>query len=610
MKKLPFEALKATNILRTLCIILVVSDFAHSLHYNYAVAISSEAYSQPDWKNLADSLVRKHDKNGTVKLFTWSSSVNDIKDELSRFKPDYIGYIARPAVECNASFIVSISRLSRQLDSDPYGDAVWGIITGYEASDALRAISESLNVKTVLAASANLSYEPPIRRFYQAIGMTCDSYTKTDYLFPESEGKVYSEDKRPENEQDRIKLVSKWLNAESMNLEISGKGLISGPVDCIITGGHGNVNLWQCHYPEAGTEGYMRSSGGKLFGAPYSGGSISITAPTPKIYWCASNCLMGNPNNKDNVVYAAFGSGHAVQMFGFVNNASSGDEFMAWGVYDRITKSAGTYTLPHGFFLSNNNALFEINNPSGQLNVRLVEQYMDSTVFYGDPAGDVRFYDLGDSVKAFKSDITFDNDNSGKAFKSDITFDNDNSGKASFTYTFTMVAHDLEFGAGYCYQFRPVSLLPVRIDPSSVEITKNQGHKALITDNLLIWEILSQGQKLAKGNTKTLQWTAKIIDAKTVKCNKTHSPLPMRKPSKLVVSAKKSEFLINIKDIPKGSFDLQITDLNGKLCFQGKFNSAGIHEQSFSTGSLNNGSGIRIIQLVQRGLRLKVTSVL
>jgi hypothetical protein len=303
---------------------------------------------------------------------------------------------------------------------------------------------------------------------------------------------------------------------------------------------------------------------------------------------------MGNPNNKDNVVYAAFGSGHAVQMFGFVNNASAGDEFMAWGVYDRVTKSAGTYTLPQGFFLSNNNALFEINNPSGQMNTRLVEQFMDSTVFYGDPAGDVKFYDPGDSAKAFKSDITFEQDNSGNA---------------SFTYTFTMVAHDLEFGTGYCYQFRPASLLPVRIDPSSVEITKNEGHKALITDNLLIWEVLSQGQKLAKGNTKTLQWTAKITDDKTGKRIKTYSPLPPKKLPKLVASVKKSELLIKIKDIPKGSFDLQITDLNGKLCFQKKLNSAGVHEQSFSIGRLDTGSGIRLILLVQGGLRLNVTSV-
>ncbi len=574
--------------------ILIASDFAHSQHYNYAVAISSETYSQSDWKIVADSLVRKHEKSGSARLFTWSSSVTDIKDELSEFEPDYIGYIARPAVECNSAFVVSVSRLSRQLDSDPYGDAVWGIITGYEASDAMRAISESLTVKTVLAASANLSYEPPIRRFYQALGMTCDSYTKTDYLFEDSQGKVYSENMRPENEQDRIKLVSKWLNTESMNLEIAGKGSITGPVDCIITGGHGNVNLWQCHYPEAGTEGYMRSSGGKLLGSPYSGASITITAPTPKIYWCASNCLMGNPDSKDNVVYAAFRTGHAVQMFGFVNNASSGNEFMAWGVYDRVTKSAGTYTLPQGFFLSNNNALFEINNSTGQLNTRLVQQFMDSTVFYGDPAGDVKFYDPGDSAKAFKSDITFNQDNSGNA---------------SFTFSFTMLAHDLEFGTGYCYQFRPVSLLPARIDPSTVKITKNEGHKALITDNLVIWELLSQGQKLVRGNTKTLQWTAKITDDKTGNRIKTHSRLPMRKSPKLMVSAKMSELLINIEDVPNGCFDLRIADLNGKLYFKGKFYSTGMQEQFLSAGKLNIGSGIRVIQLVQGSLRLNVVSV-
>ena len=50
MKKPPFGALKANNILGFLCVILGVSDFAHSMHYNYAVAISSEAYSQADWK--------------------------------------------------------------------------------------------------------------------------------------------------------------------------------------------------------------------------------------------------------------------------------------------------------------------------------------------------------------------------------------------------------------------------------------------------------------------------------------------------------------------------------------------------------------------------------
>lgn len=594
MKKQLIESQAHFLAARMVFLLSIILQIAYSQHYNYAVTISSATYSQADWKAVADSLFKKHSRNGTVKLFTWSSSVTETKNALSEFKPDFIGFIARPATECNSTFIVNVSRMSRQLDNDPYGDAVWSIITGYQASDALRAISESLTIKTVLSASGNLSYEPPIIRFYQAIGMTCDSYTKTDYLFADNQGKVYSENKRPESEQDRIKLVSKWLNLESLDFNIPGQGTITGPVDCIITGGHGNVNLWQCHYPEAGTEGYMQSSGGKLKGSPYSGASIAINALTPKVYWCASNCLMGNPNSKDNVVYAAFGSGHAVQMFGFVNNASSGDEFMAWGVYDRVTKSAGTYTLPQGFFLSNNNAMFEVKNPSGQMTTRLVEQFMDSTVIYGDPAADVKFYDPGDSAKAMKTGITY-------------TYNN--SGGADFTFTYKMLAHDLEFGAGYCYQFRPASLLPVRIDPATVVVTKNEGHTAMITDNLFIWEMLSKGEILSKGKTKVLQWTAKITDDKTG-INRNHNfRQPVKPLPEMQVSNSASKIKLDVKNISAGSFNIRIFDFNGRVSYQGKFVSSGTHKQSFSA-DINISSGIYTVQITQRGVDIVKRAIL
>jgi hypothetical protein len=473
---------------------------AQSRQYKYAVVCSDAAYSESGWKLVADSLVKKHSSKGGSKLFTWNSQVSEVKNALSEFYPDYVAFVAKPATECNTSFVVAVHQLCRALDSDPYGDAVWGIVTGYKPEDALRAISESLTIKTVLAASGNISYESPIQRFYQAIGMTCDSYTKTDYLFPGSNGSVYTEKKRPENEQDRIKIVSKWLNSESLNISIQGKGIINDPVDCIITGGHGNVNLWQCHYPEAGNEGYMRSSAGKLLGSPYSGSVIEINAKTPKVYWCASNCLMGNPDSKDNIVYGAFGSGHAVQMFGFIINASAGDEFMAWGVYDRVTKQSGSLTLPQGYFVSNNNALFEIRNPGNLINTRLVEPFMDSTVFYGDPAADVYFHPFGDTAHAYKTDLKMTNGSNGFT---------------EFIYTYTMLAHDQPYDEGYCYQFRPAVLLPVRIDPSTVSILKNDGHKCDITDNLMIWEILSNGEKLNKGTPRTLIWHAKVTDTKT-----------------------------------------------------------------------------------------------
>jgi hypothetical protein len=570
------------------CVVLIYGLFTVKISaselqsYSYAVVISQAAYGETGWKAVADSLVKKHSRNGTAKLFIWSKSVSDIKSDLSAFMPNYIGYIARPATECNADFVVTVSRFSRNLDSDPYGDAVWGIITGYEAGDALRAISQSLEVKTVLVASNNLSYEPPLQRFYQGIGMTCDSYTKTDYLFPNKSGKVYTENKRPEAEQDRIKLVCKYLNAQDINITVQGQGSIQGPVDCIITGGHGNVNVWQCHYPEVGTEGYMNSSNGSLFGSPNSGTTIPINATTPKIYWCATNCLMGNPNNKNNIVYAAFHSGQAVQMFGFVNEASAGDDFMAWGVYDRTTKFAGKYTLAESFFLSNNNAQFELQHPGGEFISSQVKLFMDSTVFYGDPAADITFHDFGDSAKSYKESLTFSKNAQGNT---------------DFTYTVTPVAHDIEFGKGYCYVFRPAILLPVHIDPATVAITKNSGKTTEILENMVMWEMLSKGEVLRKGQSKSLQWSALVIDKNTavIQNRDQHFQIAKTKAEISVVSGN-AGLTARLQNIPAGAMTFQMVNMAGRVFYTKSFLSDGFkqYEIKLPTGSV---PGVYILSL-------------
>lgn len=515
--------------------------------YTYAVVISSAAYANPGWKAVADTLLKKHSTTSS-RLFTWNTSVTDIKNDLSAFMPTYIGFIARPATECNTAFVAAASQLSRTLDSDPYGDAYWGVITGFEASDALRAVTESLLVKTVILASSDIAYEPPLQRYYQALGMPCDSYTKTDYLFENTGGKVYSVEQRPENQQDRVHLVSKWLNASTLNIPVSGQGTISGTFDCLITGGHGNINVWQMHYNDAGTEGFLRSSNGQLTGAPYSGNSIAINAQTPKIFWHVSNCLMGKPDNINNWVYAAFHTGHAVQLFGFIPTASTGDEFMAWGLFDRVTKFAGKYTLPQGFFICNNNAQFELRHSTGLFNQSGVNSYINATVVYGDPAADVRFYGFGDSMRSYKESFSYTTNAQGIS---------------TFDYSITTMAHELQFDQYYCYQFRPVFFMPVRIDPNTVTITQNDGNTAEITDNLILWELLRSGQTMQKGSTKTLRWTARIISQTEV----ISGAVATSRPHKRMITSFNPcnrTLTINFSTIPVEPFSITVVSASGK----------------------------------------------
>jgi hypothetical protein len=554
--------------------------------YTYAVVISRTAYADAGWKAVADSLVKKHGRTAS-RLFTWNSSVTEVKTDLAAFMPTYIGFVARPVTECNTAFVTAASQLSRALDTDPYGDAYWGVITGFNASDALRAISESLLVKTVILASNGVAYEPPLQRYYQALGMPCESYTKTDYLFPNTAGQVYSVEQRPENQQDRVNLVAKWLNAASLNISVSGRGTIAGTFDCLITGGHGNINVWQMHYSNAGTEGYLRSSNGQLSGAPYSGSSIAINSPTPKIYWHASNCLMAAPDNINNWVYAAFHTGHAVQLFGFIPEASTGDEFMAWGLFDRTTKFAGRYTLPQSHFICNNNAQFELQHSTGLFNLTGVRSYMDATLIYGDPAADVTFYSFGDSARPYKESFTYTTNATGTT---------------TFDYTVTAMSHAMQFSQGYCYQFRPVFFMPVRIDPTTVSMVQNDGDTADITDNLVLWELLRSGQTLQKGATKTLRWTAKLLNQSGIS-----SPAPTPAAPDLYVQSYETRdkpLQVTCRNLPAGTATLSIVALNGKKIFSAAIMSAGNHRQSFII-PLDYISGVNVVTIKGHGIEMR-----
>jgi hypothetical protein len=545
--------------------------------YTYAVVISKTAYADAGWKAVADSLLKKHSRVAS-RLFTWNTSVSELKNDLAAFMPTYIGFIARPVSECNTAFVEAASKLSRALDTDPYGDAYWGVITGYEAADAARAISESLLVKTVILGSNGIAYEPPLQRYYQALGMPCESYTKTDYLFPGTNGQVYSVEQRPENQRDRVNLISKWLNAAALDISVSGKGTISGTFDCLITGGHGNVNVWQMHYSDAGTEGYLRSSSGQLTGAPNSGSSIPINVPTPKIYWHASNCLMASPDNINNWVYAAFHTGHAVQLFGFIPEASTGDEFMAWGLFDRVSKFAGRYTLPQAFFICNNNAQFELRHPTGLFNANGVRSYMDATLVYGDPAANATFYGFDESAQSYKESFTHTTNAQG------IT---------TFDYTVTASAHSLEFGQGYCYQFRPVFFMPVRIDASTISVIQNDGDTAEITDNLVLWELLRKGQTLQKGSSKKLRWTAKLLDQTAL--SRHLAAAPPAKPA-VRLSNTGSGITLTYTGIPVGPQIVTLTGPAGKKVWEGRM-IAGTRTQESTVIPLAIKSGLYFVTL-------------
>lgn len=122
----------------------------------FTILCSAETLKIPAWRNVVLALQAKHRNAGRrvmlAELKDWS------EDELARClkegKARYAGIVARPE-EVNRVLFLNLHRASRRMDDDPWGDCLWGVITGAAPEDALRVATASkpLIMKRLLAST-------------------------------------------------------------------------------------------------------------------------------------------------------------------------------------------------------------------------------------------------------------------------------------------------------------------------------------------------------------------------------------------------------------------------------------------------------------------------
>ena len=98
----------------------------------YVVVISPATQAQPDWARVAAALKTKHAAEVVV-----AGVGPECEAALRQRQPRHVCFVARPE-EIDAEYVRRIHVVSRRMDDDPFGDFLWGIITGYTAEDALR----------------------------------------------------------------------------------------------------------------------------------------------------------------------------------------------------------------------------------------------------------------------------------------------------------------------------------------------------------------------------------------------------------------------------------------------------------------------------------------
>jgi zinc protease len=295
---------------------------------SYAVLISAKTYQDKGWKAVADALVKKH----TAHLVIYDYSVLNAKDELRKLSPRYLAVITRPEITGRV-IVQRLHQLTRDLDDDPYGDAVWGLITAATPERALEIIQ---------------SDEP--KKVESSLNLTGVNNSIFKEVFTISDGKMgeWYWKKRDGTEE-------RGDDGNADRTAIFLKRFMEMKPDLIVSSGHATEKNLEMCFSRGNTVAlkgrwYIRSMDGKTELIPESS--------HPRVFMGAGNCLIGNMNRTTNSMACTLISHYGFNQFvGYTVPTWYGKG--GWGTLG-LWQSEGGYSLADAWFFNNQVILHEL----------------------------------------------------------------------------------------------------------------------------------------------------------------------------------------------------------------------------------------------------------
>jgi len=367
---------------------------------DYAIVVSRSTQLDHDWGRVVEVLKEKH--TGTIVVF--DASADEALPKLRELFPRFACFVAQPG-EVSRRFVAQVHRLTCKLNDDPYPDCFWGILTGYNAANALRLAEhqEPLTVRKVVAGT-----EIPFDM--------CE------------EGRWYSELEAGHWTRKEKGGEPETLSGASDTTEALVNALNDYHADLFVTSGHATERDWQIGFRYR--NGQFRCENGVLYGLDTKGNRFPIHSPNPKVYLPIGNCLMGHIDGPNAMALAFLNSGGVNQMVGYTVTTWYG--YAGWGCLDYFVEQPGRYTLAEAFranqiALINRLQAYFLGLASEELDdkgqtkspIRLTEAARaaglsaddargllydrDTLAFYGDPAWVAR---MADRPKAWNQTLT------------------------------------------------------------------------------------------------------------------------------------------------------------------------------------------------------------
>lgn len=449
------------------CFGLIASATADEPGARYAVVVKKEVADGP-WGKVVRALEAKH----RGRTFAYGESPEEVRKEVGAYHPRYVCFVCRPT-EDFPSFALKANAFCRKLDDDPYVDAIWGILTGYDEDQALEMVqAEPIAIR---------------RAFTKTLGPWLDWVPEGDYVTEWTRergqlgeksptGAFAPRDGGPKSDADDARYVHDLLTRDRFDL--------------IIGSGHGGHHNWMLMYPRG--QGFLTAKQGRLtMTAP--GVEMPLSASRPKVYWAVGNCLTGVVNSgrngfQDSYALAWMKNG-AKQYLGAVQ--STWYE-LNWNMADWFLKQEGRWTFSESLFLLRqwSNYLLTENVVTGR--DREGTEFTDGIfVLYGDPALEARIEKARDPALTETLDVREDGDLVRMTYKVKVNFVGEGNKRTAEKYDGWRI---------FAY------LLRFPITDAKVESTDFA--KVVLPGETLIWDA---GKGLKVGDERSVVFTAKRV---------------------------------------------------------------------------------------------------
>lgn len=312
---------------------LVVGCQSVSVQSDYVVIAGKAVQGDSSWYAVVETLADKHQG----KILSYRESPDELLQQLQQIHPRYVAIVEKPE-NLNRDYVIAMHRLSRKIDNDLYADFLWGIITGYDAQNAMQMVNNSSETLIVRDAVATI--------MEMHSGKWFDKYAWVD----DHDKGLWGEKTSQEDSVVTYRIPPEEVLQKFYDIYAEYEP------DLVVTAAHATEKNLEMPF----SLGNIKSKAGKLYADFPAGIQDLKESGKRKIYFAVGNCLIGNVNNtNESMAIAWMNSGNAAAMIGYVVTTWHGRN--GWGGLKYWLTNPGRYSLPEAIFMNQQDLISQLN---------------------------------------------------------------------------------------------------------------------------------------------------------------------------------------------------------------------------------------------------------